>query len=282
VSDNPLLVMRELAKRSKGKISSITLYDANVCTTTHPASRPWELTVVSGEPFSKQLRYSHCGRKIRIFGNRYFLHVSIVGSLSARQLSVNERNLIDSPSHEAGSVALGNAIRYPLFTKTGSLSPAQRSLLENDELRSLLRELDLQTEERLIVSTDEISVYLKKPTVERVSSLIDRLADLINRHEITQEELDLNVLPPQFHPLIPLIKKWAIADDLDRENFLEKFTKAVLKRFVAEAEPYLRPIDSYLDSFGDRPLSEQACALGRLAECAVDAKRYLGGRAAER
>jgi hypothetical protein len=203
------------------------------------------------------------------------LHLSIAGSFPAQPLSVNERNLIDPLLQEAGSVTIDNAIRYPLFTKTGNLSPDQRSLVENTEFRSLLRELDLQTGEKLIVSTDELSAYLKKPTAERITSLIDGFVNLINHIDIPQEELDLNVLPPQFHPLIPLIKKWAIGDDLDREDFLENFPKAVLERFVMEVEPYLRPIDSYLDSFGYRPPSEQACALGRLAECAVEAKRYL-------
>jgi hypothetical protein len=277
VSDSPLIVIRELAKQFKGTVSTITLYDANVCSTTHPPGRSWEFTIVSGEPFSKQLLFSYCERKIRIFANRNFLHLSIAGSFPAQPLSVNERNLINPLLKEAGSVALDKRIRYSLFTEAGVLSPDQKRLLGTTHFRALLRDLDLQREEKLNIFSNEISAYLKNPTAERVTRLIDGLAVLENNLEIPQKEIDLTLLPRQFHPLIPLMKKWAISDDSDRENFLENLPKRQLERFVMEVEPYLRPIDSYLDSFGGRPPSEQACALGRLAECAVEAKRSLEG-----
>lgn len=51
--------------------------------------------------------------------------------------------------------------------------------------------------------------------------------------------------------------------------------EAQLKKFIEEVEPYLQLINSYLPSTDqDRP-SEDVCALGRLAECAVEARRFL-------
>ncbi|MGB9463889.1 MAG: hypothetical protein WBR10_02145 [Candidatus Acidiferrum sp.] len=268
-------MMRELARRFRGRISPIKLYDANVCTTTHPPGRSWELAVLSGEPFSKQLRYLYRGRKIRLLCNNSFLHLSIAWSFPSQPMSINEKNLTNPQLQETQGITIDNAKQYPLFTETGNLSPAQRSLVENTEFRTLIRELNLRAEEKLNIFSDEISAYLKRPTAERVTGLIDGIISLADHTDVAEDELDFSVLPRQFHPVIPLIKKWAINDDSDREDFVKKLPKAVLERFIMEVEPYLRPIDSYLDSFGDRPPTEQACALGRLAECAIEVKRHL-------
>ncbi len=275
MSDGPLAVMRELAKRYKGKISSITLLDVNVCKSVSPRARPWEFTIVSGEPFSKQFRYSYRGRQISVVGNSSFLHLSVKGSFPTQPLSVNEMNLINPQLQYAKTLTIDNTPPYPLFTETGNLSPDQRSLTEKPEFRSLIRTLNLHTEEKLNIFNDAISAYLKSPPIERVTGSIDGIIDLAENIEVATGELDFTVLPLQFRPLIPLIQKWAIADDSNREDFLENLPKAAVERFVKEVEPYLRAIDSYLDSFRDQPPSEQACALGRLAECAVEAKQYL-------
>src|SRR4029077_5607505 len=176
---------------------------------------------------------------------------------------------------QLGDRGIPNATGYSVFTQTGDLSFDQRVLINKAEFSSLIRELALQAEEKLSIFRNEISVYLKKPSMARVMACIDGLTTLATNIEVTEEEPDLTTLPAQLHPLIPLIRKWAIDDDSNREDFLENMPKAMLQRFVEEVEPYLHSIDSDLDSYGQKPPPEEACALGRLAECAVEAKRLL-------
>ena len=93
--------------------------------------------------------------------------------------------------------------------------------------------------------------------------------------EALEPELDLQGLPTQFHVLIPLIKKCGIADDFDRDEFLSNLPRQSLQQLTEIVTPFLRTIDSYLDSFDETPPNEQAIALGRLAECALEAKQLL-------
>jgi hypothetical protein len=270
--DDPLGIMRQLAQASGVRISAINVYDANVCSWTRPAGRPWEPKLVSGEPFLKQVRYPYRGRRVKVFGNSSFLSVSIGGSFPTQPFSVNE---IDLNNLLLQNRAIPNATGYCVFTETGDLSFDQRSIINRIEFSLLMRELALQTGEKLGIFRNNISVYLKKPSMARVSACVDGLTTLAARIEIMEKELDFSILPSRFHTLIPLIMKWAIDDDLDRENLLENLPRTKLEKFVEEVEPYLQPIDSYLGAFGQYPPSEAVCALGRLAECAAEAKRLL-------
>ncbi len=271
--DNPLEVLREMAKQSKGRVSSISLYDANVCTWTHPADRSWEYIIVSGEPFSKQLRYAYRGHRIRIFASNYFLEAAVAGSFAIDPLSINRKNAND-PLLKAAYILTMNDGRYSCFTKSGMLSSSHKNFFVRVEFIALMRELNLQSQESVHFAQDNVSVYLYKPPLFRVSTAIERLIDLAQSVG-GDLDLDPSVLPVQFHPLIPLIKKWAIADDADREDFLETLSRSDLQSFASEVEPYLSSIDCYLDSFRSQPPPEEAVALGRLAECAVEARQHL-------
>ena len=139
----------------------------------------------------------------------------------------------------------------------------------------------MQEGEIVLFTKDEITFYLKQPTSDRVSRIIDRMVDLAVKVEIPDEKLDLKLLPLQFHPVIPLIEKWALPDDSDRNDQLDMTPKSILRAFVDEVNPYMEAVDSYLNSLSGKPPTEEAGALGRLAECALEAKRLLSESAAQ-
>lgn len=272
MSDDPLGIIRQLAQASGVCISAINVYDANVCSWTRPAGRPWEPRLIFGEPFLKQVRYPYRGRRVKVFGNTSFLQISVGGSFPIQPFSVNE---VDLNNLLLQNQAIPNPTGYCVFTETGNLSFDQTALINRIEFSSLIRELTLETGEKLRIFRNDISVYLKKPSMARVTACIDGLTTLAARLEVTEKELDLSILPLKFQALIPLIRKWAIDDDTDREEFLENVPRTKLKKFVEEVEPYLQSIDSYLASVDQRPPSQEVCALGRLAECAVEARRLF-------
>lgn len=80
------------------------------------------------------------------------------------------------------------------------------------------------------------------------------------------DDIDANAIPEELRDLIPVLKKWAISDDQEREEKVDKAAKATLTRLVNRVAPKLDAINRYLDSFGDEPLSEEATMFASLAE----------------
>lgn len=276
--DSPLDTIRQLAKQFEGRTSSINVVDTNVCKWTYPPDRPWEATITSGEVFSRQLGFLYRGRKVRIFANSRFLEVEAIGSFGIQRLSINRVNQNDPMLLPAEPVKI-NRRQYLSFAGSGTHPSSHKNLFARSSFTELVRELNLQNEESLHFTAGSISVYFDRPSPSRVASILDYLINVARDVETQEEQLDLSNLPVQFHPLIPLIRKWAIDDDSDRQNFLETSSVTTLRALVDDVEPFLHAIDSYLDSFRGTPPSEEACALGRIAECVVEAKRQLETKA---
>lgn len=273
---NATAILQDLAKRFKGKLSSCEVYDANVCTTRAVPGRPWELEVVSGEPLVEQLKFTYRQRKVSILANNTFIHGSAAGAFANRPFTINAKQKVVVRSEFAETLSVG-AFRYPVFTEDGKLSLEQRSLLGRPELVSLVALLGLQEGESLYFTRGEIGFYLK-PTGDshRIDGVIAHVVGLAEKIEAVEEGPKLELLPDEFHPLIPMIKRWAVTDDSERSDLLEATPKLVLRALVDEVFPYLEAINSFLDSFGELP-TEEAASLGRLAECAVEAKQLLDG-----
>jgi hypothetical protein len=270
-------ILRELAKRFKGKLSSCEIYDANICTSHFKADKPWELIPLSGEPFSRRLRFTYKGRRVTVLENKDYANGTVQGMFASRPFSINAKQRAGFRSEFARTLAVAGK-RYAVFAETHRLSPDQEDILGRTELSSLVEESNLREGESLYFTQGEIGFYLKRPTADYVGRVVDRMVDLATKVEVPEEGLNLNLLPAQFHPLIPLIERWALSDDSDRDDLLDAARESILRALIDKVEPYLETIDLYLDSFREEPPSEQAAALGRLAECALEAKQRLSNK----
>lgn len=271
------MVLQELARRFKGKLSQCEVYDANVCTTRSVPDRPWELLPVSGEPFSRRLKFTCQGRKVTVLANNTYVHGAVSGTFASRPFTINAKQRVGFRSEFAEALSIGGE-RYPVFTEDGKVSSDQKHLLSRSELVSLVEQSGLREGESLYFTKGEIGFYLKRPDSDRTIGVVDRVIELARKVEIAEQELNLELLPVQFHPIIPMIRKWAWADDSERNDVLAAAPDAVLLSLTEEVFPYLGAIDSYLDSFLGGAPTEQAVALGRLAECALEAKQHLDGK----
>jgi hypothetical protein len=274
MADDPINVMRQLAGEHGKRLSRTKVCDANVCRWTINSDRPWEFTFYEGEPFSKALQFTSRNLRIRTFANSTYLELGIIGDFSAEPFAINRPERNGSAMRPAGSHVVGSA-KYPIFTKDGKLSATQIELLETPESVNLIRSSNLQEREMIFVRNGTVGIYLVQPALVHAKNLIDRALDLAERLPVESGDRDLEKLPKPFHPLIPLIKKWAIGDDLERDEALADSSKQTLAAVVEEVEPYLTMIDSYLDSFKGQPPPQEATDLGRLAEFAVEARQHL-------
>lgn len=264
-------MLKELAQRFKGKLSRCEVYDANVCITRSLPSKPWELEPVSGEPFTERLQFTHRGRNVTVLASHAYVNGSVAGTFASGLITINARHRLAFSSEFADNLSLGVA-QYPVFTEDGRVSAEQRSVLGRPELLSLVVQANLQEGESLYFTGGEIGFYLKRTDV---GGLIDQLVELAEKVQIVDGGPKLDLLPVQFHPLIPMIKKWTVTDDSKRNDLLDATPKHLLRTLVDEVSPYFGAINSFLDSIGEEAPREEAVSLARLAECAVEAKQLL-------
>lgn len=268
-------VMERLRKEFNGRLSRCESYDANVCHRRVEASRPWEPIILSGEPFDQALRFTYRSRKIKFFSSSMYLNGAIEGTFAIGVFSINEKSKIGFRSEFAGECgSLGQG--WPIFTEDGKISTNQRGLLDRPEFTSILNVAALQAGDSIHFSNGDISFYLMNPDTDRVRSMIEVAIDLAQAIEMVEPEVDLRSLPGRFHSLIPLIEKWAVANDSDRGDLIDTTPDSTLRRVVESVAPYIPEIDAYLDRRGGPP-DDSAAALGCLAEFVIEAKQKLAG-----
>jgi hypothetical protein len=267
-------VLRSLAREFKGRVAQCELYDANICTCRYEPDQLWKPIPVEGAPLSKRARFSYRERKIELFSNHTYFYIGIEGAFAISAFSINLKIRIGYRSVYASDIQTPHAM-LPAFTQDGALSAIHKRVLDRPEFHALLDCAELQKGEGVVLSAGDIGVYLVKPGLGKVRSVVEKAIDLADAEQISDDESDLTQLPSKFHPLIPMIEKWAIADDLERQDLLDAASNAALKKLLAAVEPYLASIDSYLDSFIEPSVADAAAALGCLAETAAEIRQRL-------
>jgi hypothetical protein len=74
------------------------------------------------------------------------------------------------------------------------------------------------------------------------------------------DKLQADKVPPNLRHLIPLAERWGIGDDVDRAELGERATAADRQALVEATAPHQEAITAWLDSFGTRPLTDEAAA----------------------
>jgi len=132
-----------------------------------------------------------------------------------------------------------------------------------------LKELELSAGESIFIYQNCICLALS--STRNVVTAIDMLIGLIDKYDtLFKKDVKTKIfrknIPANLHPLIPLIKKWSVSDDNDREQLVDEATEKEKKRLVKTVAPYTPEINKFLDSFGDGVLSDEAILFGNLAE----------------
>ena len=159
-----------------------------------------------------------------------------------------------------------------VFTVDGNLSRAQSELMESGAISRLLDVISPGTGEEINVSQRLVRVYLRRPSKDRVLAVIQAVIDLMPH--AANAPAEFSSLPPKLRPLVPLLSKWAIDDDEERARKLNRCADSTRQKLVDSVIPLLPAIDEFLGAFGANP-PEEACALGSLAQAALEAKSLL-------
>jgi hypothetical protein len=272
-------IVREMAKIYRVKTSDTRLFDANLCSWRIEPDRPWELIATSGMPLTKKTTFKYSSYRLRLMANSQYLALFVDANLTLELLSINRPDrmfeLFKGKLSVAETIVL-NHRRHPVFTLDGRVSEGQKAFLDLTGFHDFLEHIDLAEDESLHVS-NEMVLYVHSRTVPSLERTIELGVGLLMTAPKEQKLNEFAQMPAQFRALMPLVEKWAVNDDDSRSELIECSSSVELANLIGTVDPFMDSINAYLDSFGEQPLDSSAIALGRLAEAAEEAKRFLEG-----
>jgi len=251
--------LKELAGKLGGKIDRQQLYDANFKV---PSFR--EFTI-------KDYR----GYKIRIdeFEDLFAIRIKIDSDFT---ISINNSDKISA----INNLITAEETEYNVYIWKISYSEFIIGHLYNPFLSehfrvfwrdfiSKINKLNLTKSETVGIRVDCINLALIRtrqliPIIEDIIELIDKYPTIFSKN--SKKKIFKKNIPQNLQPLIPLLKKWSIPDDGEREQLMEETSEKQKKKLVKTVWPYMIEINQFLDSFGDEALSHEAILLGNLAE----------------
>ena len=104
-------------------------------------------------------------------------------------------------------------------------------------------------------------------------------ADVSSTETIDDIPVDLSLLPEELQQLAPLIRRYAVGDDVERVERLERSSVGELRALQAATEPHWDAINEYLDvHLYTRPTPHQdvALVLSSSAEARVELEERGG------
>jgi len=268
---DPVAVLTSIAKHSRTSVRETNLFDANVCTSPIDPDRPWEHLPLPGDIFRHKVDIAFGARKVRLRANGEFVVVEIPSNLDVDVLSINRQDKVFQL--ELSSFKVPSFPSLQVFAS--STDDNLRQFLASTNFALALAALSLKEAESLHIYRNGPVLYLKRESPDEILEAVEILCDFVQKLRSLDECKNLDGLPPEFKKLSALIPEWAEPDDEMRSELLERKSEVALRRFVDAVEPHIPSINKYLDSFSEEGLSEGAAALGRLAECATEARLIL-------
>jgi hypothetical protein len=268
---DPVSLLKTVAKRFGKSVHEANLFDANVCTSPTDPDRPWEHLPLPGDIFRHKVDIAYAAHRVRLRANGEFVVAEIPSNLNVEVLSINRQDKVFQLEPSPFKVPSFPALQIFASSRGGAL----RQFLASPSLTLALTALRLKEAESLHIYRNGPVLYFKPESPDEVLSAVETLRDLVQKLPSFDGGVNLDGLPPEFKKLSPLIRKWAELDDELRSELLERKSESVLRKFVTAVEPHIPSINEYLDSFREEAPPEAAAALGRLAECASEARLIL-------
>ena len=252
-NDDSISVLHELAKSLGGQVRKKVVH------------------LYGGTTLTRQLRVLYRGHKIELLANEALILADVeasYGRFELLQINPISTRFQLKPARTTNT----SSAKHVILTFDGNLSGPQSELYESGVLGWFLDVVDPHEGEEINVSQRLVRVYLQRPNLNRVMATIHAVIDLMPHDERAPAEFA--AFPDALRPLVPLLAKWAIDDDDERSRKLKRCAQSTRQKLVDAVVPLLPAIDDFLDSFGANP-PEEACALGSLAQAALEAQSLL-------
>lgn len=141
-------------------------------------------------------------------------------------------------------------------------------------LTDVLISLNFEFNEGLTVYRNLLQLTLKKdrqmlPEIESLKK-IKSLVEL--NFPAETKEVDFSDLPTDLREILQKFETLAISDDFEKEEKILTLTKKQRIDFIETVEPKLENINSFLETFSSKQLSESAIKLQSIAELLIELK----------
>jgi hypothetical protein len=268
-------IVKNLAKKFRGKRKVLNCFDANVCKSDFQPTRPLETKYLPGDLFEFEVRFQLGKHKFCASANREFvwLALRLDGVVCSPIFTVNRQDRV---------MMIKTAVKQPkelplqVFASDITSATVVSAWFSNAANLECVKSFFLGENDSIHVYGNQLKVYLRQPSQEKVVATLPQLEKLASQlHLESEDAVDFSTLPEQFRQLKPLMEKWAVSDDHERSNLVDKASRQTLNKLVQTVSPQMEAINKFLDSFGGKPLSDAAVILGTLADCASEAKLRL-------
>lgn len=239
-----------------------------------------KVVLTGGATLTHRLRALYRRHEIELLANQDLMLADVEACFGEfTLLYINPRARL---SHDAPACTVhASGIEHQVFNSGGELSQVQSDLIESGVLELLLEIIRPREGEEINISQRLVRVYMRRPTAQRVMAVIHAVIELMPHEAGWKERRAFDKLPDALRPLIPFVTKWAISDDEERWRKLRHCAKSTRRKLVSTVLPLVPAIDQFLESFGKNP-TEEACALGDLAQAALEAQSLLAEESRER
>ncbi len=255
-------IISDLAKMLGVAVRKINMRDPNVFQREQgaPARNAESLA------FRDAIRFECEALQAEIRGNGRYLVLELKAAPNAGSWSINEPDQI-TLTRPVENLSVG-----PAVFASGILSPKAIDIIQREAFQSLLKQLDMSAGESLNFYKNAVVYYARSGDasrfLERTNAISRFVAALTGPEETELRQVDL---PEPFADLNDCAQEWAISDDAERAEALEKASVEDLKGLVERVAPRLRSINEYLNTHS----GETDAALGSLAETVSEAQIVL-------
>lgn len=169
-------------------------------------------------------------------------------------------------------------INFPYIIYTpehGHVSPQNKAFQKFWDLFSiLLNGFQLSVSEFVFCYHNKLIFVLDSK--RDVRDALDQIIDFVNenkaifKQKVAAPKIDANNIPINIKEVLPFLKKYSISDDSERAELVEQMSddeKATLREKIF---PIMSEIESYLDSFKDKPFTLEASLILELAELVAE------------
>ena len=168
-----------------------------------------------------------------------------------------------------------DAIPYTIYVSDSNIDLVEKIYFHKvcEALGRFLKHINIVPEESVFVTWSAIFFAFK--TDRNLILILEGIVELLNTNNEIFKRTVRNMflaknIPEQLRLLVPLIKKYGIPDDTEREQLREGMKKNKKTQLIETIAPYMSEINKFLDSFKEEPLSEEATRVGNLAELVTE------------
>ncbi|HLL60283.1 MAG TPA: hypothetical protein VK338_01070 [Candidatus Nitrosocosmicus sp.] len=222
----------------------------------------------------------HITRKLSLIYKNYSFRIYAATSLLEIDIDIDDLKLVFSVNLPDKIFLLNKkidtaSISVPIYTNDTFISDELIRYIHRKKNIQLLESLNLSSKEGLFIARNGMYFVCEYTrNIKNTMNILIQIANSLPKSPNNQTkgtvidglEFHKEKLPEDLRPLSQYIRKYAISDDTLREEKLNKLSKKEKQNLITAVSPYMDSINTYLDSFKDKPLSNEAVLLGYLAE----------------